>query len=139
MTKKAPMRNCRLMRKNKRDRNSKRLALGLASFFIFYAGIFPAFADDEKASAPASDIYNKAVRCYEKGKWGAAKEYLHEYLAEYSDSPLYITCLYYLGYCYQQLKDIPEAISIYHKVADEARGGDAFWAEKAENRIEELI
>ena len=114
----------------------ERLALGLASFFVVFACV--SYAGPDKASAPASDIYNKAVRLYEKGKWAAAKEYLHAYLAEYSDSPLYITCLYYLAYCYQKLKDTQEAISIYHKVADEAKEGDAFWGEMAEKRIAEL-
>ena len=113
----------------------KRLAqFGLTSFFILISPIIHA---DER-SAPAADVYNKAVRFYEKGKWDAAKEFFHQYLAEYSDSPLYITCLYYLGFCYQKLDNIPEAVSIYHKVMEEARGGDAFWAEMAEHRVMEL-
>ena len=93
---------------------------------------------DERASAPATDVYNKAVRLYEKEKWSQAKELFHEYLAEYSDSPLYITCLYYLGFCYQRLNNPRESMSIYHKVMDEAKDGDAFWGEMAEKRIEEL-
>ncbi len=92
----------------------------------------------DERSAPAADVYNKAVRLYEKGRWDQAKEFFHQYLAEYSDSPLYVTCLYYLGYCYQQLGDTREAISIYHKVMDEAQGGDAFWGEMAETRTKEL-
>jgi outer membrane protein assembly factor BamD (BamD/ComL family) len=92
----------------------------------------------EKASAPAADIYNKALRLYEAHRWDAAKEYLHRYLAEYSETPLYITCLYYLGYCYQQLKDTEEAILIYHKVIDQAKGEEAFWAEMAQARILEI-
>ncbi len=108
--------------------------LGLASFFMLTA---VAIADQR--SAPAADIYNKAVRHYEKGRWDAAKELFHQYLAEYSDSPLYITCLYYLGYCYQQMGNIPEAASIYHKVIDEAHEGDSFWAEMAEHRVQEII
>jgi TolA-binding protein len=93
---------------------------------------------DEPSSAPAMDTYNKAVSLYEARHWQAAKEYFHQYLAEYSDTPLYVTCLYYLAYCYQQLKDSPQAILLYHKVMDEARGGDAFWADMAQKRIEEL-
>ena len=106
------------------------LALGLASFFLCGA--------QDNALAPATDIYNKALRLYENAKWGAAKEYFHQYLAEYSDSPLYVTCLYYLAYCYQQLSNAQEAMSIYHKVIDEAKDGDLFWAEMAEKRIGEL-
>ena len=92
----------------------------------------------DKSLAPSADIYNKAVRLYEKGKWDAAKEYFHQYLAEYSDTPLYVTCLYYLAYCYQQLNNAQEAMSLYHKVIDEARDEDAFWGEMAEKRIQEL-
>jgi outer membrane protein assembly factor BamD (BamD/ComL family) len=109
------------------------LFLGLA-LFILIAAVVRA---DER-SAPAADMYNKAVRLYEKGKWDQAREFFHQYLAEYSDSPLYVTCLYYLGYCYQRLGDAQEAISIYHKVMDEAQGGDAFWGEMAETRTKEL-
>ena len=108
--------------------------MGLVSFFVFGFGI----AQADERSAPATDVYNRAVRLYEKGNWDQSKEYFHQYLAEYSDTPLYITCLYYLGYCYQQLGNVPEAVSIYHKVIDEAHGGDAFWGEMAEHRIMEL-
>ena len=113
----------------------KRLALCGLAFFYFLS--VPVIRADER-SAPAADIYNKAVRLYEKERWDAAKELFHQYLAEYSDSPLYITCLYYLGYCYQQLGNVPEAVSIYHKVMAEAHGGDAFWGEMAEKRIMEI-
>ena len=107
---------------------------GLVLFFVFGFGIVRA---DER-SAPAADVYNRAVRLYEKGSWDQAKEYFHQYLAEYSDTPLYVTCLYYLGYCYQQLGNVPEAASIYHKVIDEAHAEDAFWGEMAEHRIMEM-
>ena len=109
------------------------LSLGMA-LFIFMAAVVR--ADDR--SAPATDAYHKAARLYEKGRWGQAKELFHQYLAEYSDSALYVTSLYYLGYCYQQLGNTREAISIYHKVMDEARGEDAFWGEMAETRTKEL-
>ena len=102
--------------------------------FILMAAVVRA---DER-SAPAADVYNKAVRLYEKGRWDQAKELFHQYLAEYSDSPLYVTSLYYLGYCYEQLGNMREAISIYHKVMDEAQGEDAFWGEMAETRTKEL-
>ena len=115
----------------------QRLAFGLTSFFLFCLCAQSALAQD-KSSAPSADIYNKAVKLYEKGRWNAAKEYFHQYLAEYSDTPLYVTCLYYLAYCYQQLKNPREAMSLYHKVIDEAKDGDAFWAEMAEKRIQEL-
>jgi len=109
------------------------LFLGLA-LFIFIAAVVRA---DER-SAPAADVYNKAVRLYEKGRWDQAREFFHQYLAEYSEGPLYVTSLYYLGYCYQQLGNTQEAISIYHKVMDEAQGEDAFWGEMAESRTKEL-
>ena len=108
--------------------------LGLVFFFVLVFGM----ARADERSAPAADVYNRAVRLYEKGNWDQAKEYFHQYLAEYSDTPLYITCLYYLGYCYQQLGNVPEAVSIYHKVIDEAHEGDAFWGEMAEHRIMEM-
>ncbi len=114
----------------------QRSALGLVSFFVLCAG--PVHAEHHGASAPASDTYNKAVMLYNKGKWAQSKEYLHQYLAEYSDTPLYVTCLYYLAYCYQQLKDTEEAIRIYHKVVDGAKGGDEFWGQMAQKRIEEI-
>lgn len=113
----------------------RRSILGLACFFMCAIG---AVLADDKASAPSVDLYNKAIHLYEKHKWEAATEYLHQYLAEYSDSPLYITCLYYLGYCYQQMGNAREAASIYHKVMAEAMGGDKFWGQMAEKRAEEL-
>ena len=94
---------------------------------------------DDTSSAPAVDTYNKAVRLYEAKRWDTAKDYFHQYLAEYSDTPLYVTCLYYLAYCYQQLGDKNQAILLYHKVIDQARGGDAFWADMAQKRIEEIL
>ena len=122
---------------NRCPRFLQRLAFGLTSFFLFCLCAHAAGAQD-KSSAPAADIYNKAVNLYGQGRWNAAKEYFHRYLAEYSDTPLYVTCLYYLAYCYQQLKNTREAMSLYHKVIDEAKGGDAFWGEMAEKRIQEL-
>ena len=94
---------------------------------------------EDSSSAPAIDTYNKAVQLYEARHWDAAKEYFHQYLAEYSDTPLYVTCLYYLAYCYQQLGDKTQAILLYHKVIDQAQGGDAFWADMAQKRIEDLV
>ena len=88
---------------------------------------------------PAMDTYNKAVRLYEAKNWDSAKDYFHQYLAEYSDTPLYVTCLYYLAYCYQQLGDKNQAVLLYHKVMDMAQGGDAFWGDMAEKRIEEVL
>ena len=97
------------------------------------------WSDDEGSSAPAIDTYNKAVKLYEAQHWDDAKEYFHEYLAEYSDTPLYVTCLYYLAYCYQQLGNHDQAILLYHKVIDKAQAGDAFWADMAQKRIEEIL
>ena len=94
---------------------------------------------DDISSAPAIDTYNKAVKLYGAKHWDAAKEYFHQYLAEYSDTPLYVTCLYYLACCYQQLGDKTEAVLLYHKVIDQAKGGDAFWADMAQKRIEEVL
>ncbi len=85
------------------------------------------------------DTYNKAVGLYESKHWDLAKDYFHQYLAEYSDTPLYVTCLYYLAYCYHQLGDKPEAMLLYHKVIDQAKGGDAFWADMAQKRLDELL
>ena len=99
---------------------------------------FSAWAGDEKSTAPAAEIYNKAVHLYQTHHWDAAKEYFHQYLAEYSETPLYTTCLYYLAYCYQQLKDTEEAILIYNKVIDHAQGEEAFWGQMAQKRIEEI-
>ena len=110
----------------------------LVSFFMCAHAV--TLRADGNASAPAADLYNKAVRLYEKHRWAAAKEYLHQYLAEYSDTPLYITCLYYLAYCYQQLKDTHQAVIIYNKVMDQAKQKEreAFWGEMAQRRIQEL-
>ena len=94
---------------------------------------------DDTSCAPAIETYNKAVRLYETKRWDEAKDYFHQYLAEYSDTPLYVTCLYYLAYCYQQLGDKNQAVLLYHKVIDQAREGDAFWADMAQKRIEEAL
>ncbi len=92
----------------------------------------------DKLPAPAVNVYNKAAILYQKGKWEAAKEHLHQYLAEYSETPLYITCLYYLAHCYQQLGNAQQALVIYNKVINEAYGEDAFWGQMAHKRLEEL-
>ena len=97
-----------------------------------------ACADDDGSSAPATDTYNKAIQLYESKNWDAAKDCFHQYLAEYSDTPLYVTCLYYLAYCYQQLGDTKQAVLLYHKVIDQAQGGDAFWSDMAQKRIDEV-
>ena len=113
----------------------RRLTIWLAFFvFIFSYTVVPA------QDAPmASVVYYKALKLYQKGNWDAAREYFHTYLAEYSDSPLYVTSLYYLGVCYQKINNPQEAMSIFHKVMNEAReGDDAFWAQMAEKRIEEM-
>jgi outer membrane protein assembly factor BamD (BamD/ComL family) len=94
---------------------------------------------DDASSAPAIDTYNKAVRLYEGKHWDTAKDYFHQYLAEYSDTPLYVTCLYYLAYCYQQLGNKDQSILLYHKVIDQAQGGDAFWADMAQKRLQEIL
>src|SRR5882757_8164876 len=99
--------------------NNKWLAFCLTAF-VLCSGI--SYAEEDHSSAPAADTYNKAVRFYEAKRWDSAKEYFHQYLAEYSDTPLYVTCLYYLAYCYQQLSNKTEAILLYHKVIDQARG-----------------
>ncbi len=92
----------------------------------------------DSSSAPAVDTYNKAVHLYEAKRWNAARDYFHRYLAEYSDTPLYVTCLYYLAYCYQQLGDTKQAIFLYHKVIDRATEGDAFWGEMSQRRLMDL-
>ncbi len=93
---------------------------------------------DEPSSAPAVDTYNKAVRYYEAKNWNAAKEHFHQYLAEYSDTPLYVTCLYYLAYCYQQLGSTKQAVILYHKVIDAAKDGDAFWGDMSTRRLNDM-
>ena len=93
---------------------------------------------EETSSAPAVDTYNKAIHYYEAKRWDAAKELFHRYLAEYSDTPLYVTCLYYLAYCYQQLNDKKQAILLYHKVIDKSVDGDAFWGEMSQRRLLDL-
>jgi outer membrane protein assembly factor BamD (BamD/ComL family) len=119
-------------------RNNK-LRIGIITVFFLLPFCSNIWSDDDKSSAPAIDTYNKAVRLYEAKRWDAAKEYFHQYLAEYSDTPLYVTCLYYLAYCYQQLGDKNQAILLYHKVIDQAQGGDAFWADMAQKRIQEIL
>ncbi len=118
--------------------NKMTIAIRVLLGLFLWMAVVPICSADDEASAPAADIYNKAVRFYASKHWDAAKEYFHQYLAEYSETPLYLTCLYYLAYCYQQLKDPKEAISIYHKVIDLAQGEELFWAQMAQRRIEEL-
>jgi len=118
--------------------SNNKLRTGIIAVF-FWLPLVPKVWSDDTSSAPAMDTYNKAVRLYEAKDWDAAKEYFHQYLAEYSDTPLYVTCLYYLAYCYQQLGDKTQAILLYHKVIDQVQGGDAFWADMAQKRIEEVL
>ena len=130
---------------------NKKLTARSSVLFLFFAQGYVALifvlsgcasiqqaVDMDRSSAPATAIYNKALKLYESGHWKIAKEYFHQYLAEYSDTPLYVTCLYYLGYCYQKLNDRQQAVSLYQKVIAQARGGDAFWADMAQKRIEDI-
>jgi outer membrane protein assembly factor BamD (BamD/ComL family) len=114
-----------------------RRPVAISLFFVLLLCL-KAYSDDA-SSAPATHTYNKAVRLYEAKRWEEAEEYFHQYLAEYSDTPLYVTCLYYLAYCYQQSGDKEQAVLLYHKVIDQAKGGDAFWADMAQKRIEEVL
>ena len=119
---------------------NKRLKIGFITFLFWLPLFSNAWSnDDGNSSPPAMDTYNKAVQLYEAKHWDAAKECFHQYLAEYSDTPLYVTCLYYLAFCYQQMGDKDQAILLYHKVIDQAQGGDAFWADMAQKRIEEML
>ena len=111
------------------------VAIAVLAGSVFVVG--GSWADDD--SPPAMDTYTKAVAFYQAKNWDAAKDLFHQYLAEYSDTPLYVTCLYYLAYCYQQLGDKNQAILLYHKVIDQAQGGDAFWGDMAQKRIEEVL
>jgi len=115
-----------------------KLIIGII-FALLWLPYVPCAWPDDASSAPAIDTYNKAVRIYEAKHWDAAKDYFHQYLAEYSDTPLYVTCLYYLAYCYQHLGNKDQAILLYHKVIDQAQGGDAFWADMAQKRIQEIL
>ena len=118
--------------------HNHKLRIGIIAFLFclpFSLNVWP----EDTASAPAIDTYNQAVRLYEARNWDAAKDYFHQYLAEYSDTPLYVTCLYYLAYCYQQLGDKNQAVLLYHKVIDQAQGGDTFWGDMAQKRIEEIL
>jgi len=117
---------------------NKKLISGILVVYLCLPFCSKAWPDDA-SSAPAIETYNKAVRLYEAKHWDAAKEYFHQYLAEYSDTPLYVTCLYYLAYCYQQLGNKNQAILLYHKVIDQAQGGDAFWGDMAQKRIDEVL
>ena len=117
---------------------NKKYLLPLAAGVLIALFTVVAWAGEDNASAPAADIYNKAVRLYEAKHWSAAKEYFHQYLAEYSETPLYVTCLYYLAYCYQQLKDKEEALLIYHKVIDQAKPEENFWSQMSQKRIQEI-
>ena len=113
-----------------------KLIIGIA---IFCLPLCISGRAEDESSAPAMDTYNKAVQLYQAKNWNAAKDCFHQYLAEYSDTPLYVTCLYYLAFCYQQLGNKNQAVLLYHKVIDRAQGGDAFWADMAQKRIEEVL
>ena len=117
----------------------KHIGISLLMIALFGLSFCSKTWSDDTSFASAMDTYNKAVRLYESKDWDAAKDYFHQYLAEYSDTPLYVTCLYYLAYCYQQLGDKNQAILLYHKVIDQAQGGDAFWADIAQKRIQEIL
>ena len=117
---------------------NNKIRTGIIALFFWMPLCLNARSDDI-SSAPAMDTYIKAVKLYEAKHWDAAKDYFHQYLAEYSDTPLYVTCLYYLAYCYQQLGDKEQAILLYHKVIDQAQGGDAFWGDMAQKRILEIL
>ena len=115
----------------------KRTTAAAVVFDFVYCGSL--WAKEDVSSAPALSTYNKAVRLYEAKHWDTAKEYFHQYLAEYSDTPLYVTCLYYLACCYQQLGEKDQAVLLYHKVIDSVEQGDAFWADMAQKRMEEVL
>ena len=89
------------------------------------------------SAAAGSMLYQKAERLYRAGHYSAAKEYFHEYIANYPDEDLYEVSLYYLGHCYQKLEDKKEALSLYNRVIHKYSDDD-FWVQAAKKRIEEI-
>lgn len=85
----------------------------------------------------ATDLYNKAQKFYEDGKYPSAKEAFHEYINNYPETELYKVALYYLGHTHQMLKEKAEAHRLYTRVVEEFPASD-FWVERAKRRLDQL-
>ncbi len=85
----------------------------------------------------STELYNKALDYYQKGRYVQARELFRAYIAQYPNSELFRVALYYAGHCYQMLGDDKEALVIYNRVV--ATYGDAdFWGEQAFKRIRQI-
>ena len=106
-------------------------------FLFIFALSLTGCATSNPYKNESSALYDKALRQYNVGRYEEAKEYFHEYIANFPESNLYPVALYYLGHCYQQLEDYKQALLIYHKVISQADEGD-FWAESARWRVQQI-
>lgn len=85
----------------------------------------------------ATDLYNRAQRYYEDGKYEMAKESFHEYINNYPETELYKVALYYLGHSHHMLNENADAHRLYTRVIEEFPAND-FWVERAKRRIDQL-
>jgi outer membrane protein assembly factor BamD (BamD/ComL family) len=106
----------------------------LTAFLIYFSA--GCVSTGRYSGESASSLYHKGLQLFNKGRYEDAKEVFHAYISDYAGTELYPVSLYYLGFCYQKLNDVPQAVSIYHKVIDENEGD--FWAQMARTRVQEL-
>ncbi|MEI6437851.1 MAG: tetratricopeptide repeat protein [Candidatus Omnitrophota bacterium] len=85
----------------------------------------------------STELYNKALDYYQKGRYAQARELFGQYVAQYPDSELFKVALYYSGHCYQKLGDKKEALVIYNRVVA-MYGDEDFWGEQAFKRIKQI-
>lgn len=96
--------------------------------------------DDPTPSAhfkTSTELYNKALDYYQKGRYTRARELFREYVAQYPNSAIFRIALYYSGHCYQMLGDNKEALVIFNRVVS-TYGEEDFWGEQAFKRIKQI-
>lgn len=82
--------------------------------------------------------YAKAIYFYERKNWNAAKESFQDFLALSDQNPLFVPAMYYLAYCYQQLHNIQESTTLYHRVIAQSNAEEVFWSQMAQKRLQEI-
>ena len=88
-------------------------------------------------TSPYWKTYQKAKAYYEKGKYAAAKEQFHGFIAQEQKGELYKISLFYLADCYHYLDENKQALILFNRLIDEFDSDD-FWVLQAQRRLQQI-
>ena len=111
--------------------------IGMSMGFTACA-LLPAAQDEDVVRYKnPSELYDKALACYQSGQYAKARDLFHEYVGTYADSKILRIAIYYLGHCYQMLAEDKEALDLYNRVVT-TYGDEDFWGQQAMARIKQI-